>query len=50
VQFLYGKRANFPKVKEIKRLHGGVGVYAAHASLQIDAEIGEKDRFLMKTK
>lgn len=29
VQFLYGKRENFPKVKEIKRLCGGVDLYAA---------------------
>jgi hypothetical protein len=48
VPFSYGKRAIFPKVKEIKRLHGGVGVYAAHASVLIDAEIGEKGRFRMK--
>jgi hypothetical protein len=47
--FSYGKRAIFPKVKEIKRLHGGVAVYAAHASVRIDAEIGEKGRFRMKT-
>jgi hypothetical protein len=49
VKFSYGKRAIFPKVKEIKRLHGGVAVYAAHASVRIDAEIGEKGRFRMKT-
>ncbi len=49
VQFLYGKRAVFPKVKEIKRLHGGVAVYAAHARARIDAEIGKKGRFRMKT-
>jgi hypothetical protein len=48
-QFSYGKRAIFPKVKEIKRLHGGVVVYAAHASVRIDAEIGEKGHFRMKT-
>jgi len=29
VQFSYGKRAIFPKIKEIKRLCGGVAVYAA---------------------
>jgi hypothetical protein len=50
VKFSYGKRAIFPKIKEIKGLHGGVDVYAAHASVQIDAEIGEKGRFRMKTK
>jgi hypothetical protein len=49
VRFSDGKRAIFPKVKEIKRLHGGVAVYAAHASVRIDAEIGEKWRFRMKT-
>jgi hypothetical protein len=38
--FLYGKRAIFPKVKEIKHLRGGVAVYAAQASEKIDAEIG----------
>jgi hypothetical protein len=47
--FSYGKRAIFPKVKEIKRLRGGVAVYAAQASVRIDAEIGEKGRFRMKT-
>ncbi len=35
--------------QEIKRLHGGVDVYAPHASVRIDAEIGEKSRFRMKT-
>jgi hypothetical protein len=49
VKFSDGKRAIFPKVKEIKRLHGGVAVYAAHASVRIDAEIGEKGRFRMET-
>ncbi len=49
VPFSYGKREVFPKVKEIKRLHGGVAVYAAHVRAQIDAEIGEKGRFRMKT-
>jgi hypothetical protein len=49
VQFSYGKRAIFPKVKEIKRLHGGVSVYAAQASVRIDAEIGKKGHFRMKT-
>ena len=49
MQFSYGKRAIFPKVKEIKRLRGGVAVYAAQANVRIDAEIGEKGRFQMKT-
>ncbi len=44
-QFSYWKQAIFLKVKEIKRLHGGVAVYAAHARARIDAEIGEKSRF-----
>jgi hypothetical protein len=48
VMFSYGKRTIFSKVKEIKRLRGGVVVYAAQASVQIDAEIGEKCRFRMK--
>ncbi len=48
-QFSYGKRAIFPKVKEIKPLHGGVVVYAAHARVRIDGEIGGKGRFRMKT-
>jgi len=30
-------------------LHGGVDVYAAHASVRIDAEFGGKGRFRMKT-
>ncbi len=49
VQFSYGKRDIFSKVKEVKRLHGGVAVYAAHARARIDAEIGEKGRFRVKT-
>ena len=47
--FSYGKRVIFRKVKEIKRLCGGVAVYAAQASVQIDAEIGGKGRFRMIT-
>jgi hypothetical protein len=47
--FSKGKRAIFPKVKEIRRLRGGVAVYAAQASVRIDAAIGEKGRFRMKT-
>ena len=38
-----------PKVKEIKRLCGGVVYYAAQASAQIDAEIGQKDHLWMET-
>jgi len=49
VQFSYGKRTIFPKVKEVKRLRGGVAVYAAQASVRIDAEIGGNGRFRMKT-
>jgi len=40
--FSDGKREIFSKVKEIKRLRGGLVVYAAQANVQIDAEIGEK--------
>jgi uncharacterized protein YjlB len=43
------KRTIFPKVKESKPLHGGVAVYAAHARVQTNAEVGEKGRFLMET-
>jgi len=49
VQFSYGKRVISPKVKEIEHLRGGVAVYAAQASARIDAEIGGKSRFRMKT-
>jgi hypothetical protein len=37
------------KVKEIKRLCGGVVYYAAQASAQIDDEIGQKDHLWMET-
>jgi hypothetical protein len=37
------------KVKEIKRLCGGVVYYAAQVSAQIDAEIGQKDHLWMET-
>jgi hypothetical protein len=37
-----------PKIKEIKRLCGGVGYYAAQASAPIDAEIGQKDHLDLK--
>jgi hypothetical protein len=49
IPFSNGKRVIFSKVKEIKRLHGGVAVYAAHAIVQIDAKIGKKGRFRLKT-
>jgi hypothetical protein len=39
-----------PKVKEIKRLRGGVAHYAAQASAQIDAEFGQKDHLWMETR
>jgi hypothetical protein len=45
MQFSYGKRAIFCKVKEIKALRGGVHRYAAQARPQIDAEIAKKGRF-----
>jgi hypothetical protein len=38
------------KVKEIKRLVAGVVYYAAQASAQIDAEIGQKDHLWMETR
>jgi hypothetical protein len=38
--FAIQKCGFLPKVKEIKRLGGGVACYAAQASAQIDAEIG----------
>ncbi len=47
--FSYGKREISPKVKEIKRLCGGVAVYAEQTSVRIDAEIGGKGRFRTKT-
>jgi hypothetical protein len=37
------------KVKKIKELHGGTQEYAAHAILQIAAEIAQKGHFWMKT-
>jgi hypothetical protein len=44
------KKCGFlPKVKEIKRLCGGVVYYAAQASAQIDAEIGQKDHLWVET-
>jgi len=49
VQFSIWKRAIFRKVKEIKHLSGGIVVYAAQSSVQIDAEIAEKGRFRTKT-
>ena len=49
-KFSYGIREIFPKVKEVEHLHRGVDVYATHASVRIDDEIGEKDRFRMKTR
>ncbi len=49
MKFSYGKRAIFLKVKEVKRLRGGVAVYAAQATAQIDAEIVKKGRFRMET-
>jgi hypothetical protein len=38
------------KVKEIKRLCGGVVYYAAQARAQIDAEIGQKDHLWIETR
>ena len=39
----------FSKVKEIKRLRGGVACYAAQATAPIDAEIGKIDHLWMET-
>jgi hypothetical protein len=50
VPFSYGKRAIFLKVKEVKRLRGGVAVCAAQTSVRIAAEIEKKGRFRMKTR
>jgi hypothetical protein len=47
--FYMGNEQFFPKVKEIKCLRGGVAVCAAQASEQVDAEVGERGRFRMKT-
>jgi hypothetical protein len=38
-----------PKVKEIKRLCGGVVYYTAQARAQIDTEIGQKGHLWMET-
>jgi len=43
------KRIIFRCGKEIKGLRGGVVLYAAQASPQIDAAMAEKGRFRMKT-
>jgi hypothetical protein len=40
----------FSKVKEIKRLRGGVACYAAQATAPIDAEIGKIDHLWMETR
>jgi hypothetical protein len=39
----------FSKVKEIKRLRGGLACYAAQAAAPIDAEIGKIDHLWMET-
>jgi hypothetical protein len=49
VVFPIQKCGFLPKVKEIKRLCGGVGYYVAQASAPIDAEIGQKDHLWMET-
>jgi hypothetical protein len=48
-QFPIQKRAIFRKVQEINGLRGGVHLYVAQATPQIDAEIAEKGRFWMET-
>ncbi len=47
--FLIWKPAIFRKVKEIKRLSGGVVLYAAQSNAQIDDEIEEKSGFRTET-
>ncbi len=47
--FLDWERAIFRCGKEIKDLRGGVVLYAAQTSPQIDAATAEKGRFQMKT-
>jgi hypothetical protein len=37
------------KIKEIKHLRGDIVCYAAQASAQIDAGIGQKDHLWMET-
>ncbi len=49
IQFSDWKRAIFRCGKEIKGLSGGVVLYAAQTSPQIDAATAEKGRFRMKT-
>ena len=48
-QFLVWKPAIFRKVQEIKRLSGGVALYAAQTNAQIDAGIVEKGGFRTET-
>ena len=50
MEFPIQKCGFLPKVKEIKRLCGGVVYYAAQANAQIDAEIGQKDHLWMDTR
>jgi len=47
-QFSDRKRGIFRRGKKIKGLRGGAQRYAAQASLQIDAAMAEKNRFMMK--
>jgi hypothetical protein len=47
--FSIRKRGFFCHGKEIKGLRGGVHLYAAQVTPQIDAAGAEKDRFQMKT-
>jgi hypothetical protein len=47
--FLIWKPAILRKVKDIKRLSGGVALYAAQSNEQIDAEIAEKGGFRTET-
>ncbi len=47
--FSYGKQRISPKVQKIKKLCGGVEGYAVQASVRIDVEVREKNRFRMET-
>jgi hypothetical protein len=49
VVFPIQKCGFLPKVKDIKRLCGGVVYYAAQARAQIDTDIGQKDHLWMET-
>ena len=49
VRLLIWKPEVFRQIKEIKRLSGGVALYAAQANAQIDAEMAKKGGFRTET-